>query len=158
MKSNYPVLSPLWRLELATKNTNGNGQSGRVITEHGHSRLLARSHQIFPISFFPDEIVVEELRIIWLKRIGPWMNEVVSIMATDIACVNCSTGLIFGHIHVQSLTGGPEILVDNLLKSDVLKIRSLVEGIALSAREGLKIQDENFEAERQSLMRAGTIN
>jgi len=150
----YPALSDMWRLDMALRpKTNG-----KAITEGGQSRILYSARQIIPLTLFPDQITVEELRIVWLRKMGPWMNEVVSIMATDIASVNCSTGLFFGFIHVQSLTGGPEILVDNLLKKDVLVIRSLVEGIAMSAREGLKVNGENLEAEKQSLIQAGTVN
>ncbi len=150
----YPALSDMWRLDMALRpKTNG-----KAITEGGQSRILYSARQIIPLTLFPDQITVEELRIVWLRKMGPWMNEVVSIMATDIASVNCSSGLFFGHIHVQSLTGGPEILVDNLLKKDVLVIRSLVEGIAMSAREGLKVNGENLEAEKQSLIQAGTVN
>ena len=150
----YPALSDMWRLDMALRpKTNG-----KAITEGGQSRILYSARQIIPLTLFPDQITVEELRIVWLRKMGPWMNEVVSIMATDIASVNCSTGLFFGFIHVQSLTGGPEILVDNLLKKDVLEIRSLVEGIAMSAREGLKVNGENLEAEKQSLIQAGTVN
>ena len=150
----YPALSDMWRLDMALRpKTNG-----KAITEGGQSRILYSARQIIPLTLFPDQITVEELRIVWLRKMGPWMNEVVSIMATDIASVNCSTGLFFGYIHVQSLTGGPEILVDNLLKKDVLEIRSLVEGIAMSAREGLKVNGENLEAEKQSLIQAGTVN
>lgn len=107
---------------------------------------------------FPDEVVIEELRIIWLKQIGFWTNEVVSIMATDIASVNASSGPLFGHVHVKSLTGGPEILIDTLTRKDAYTVRSLVEGIALSAREGLTIQNDNLESEMQSLYRAGRVN
>ena len=150
----YPALSDMWRLDMALRpKTNG-----KAITEGGQSRILYSARQIIPLTLFPDQITVEELRIVWLRKMGPWMNEVVSIMATDIASVNCSSGLFFGYIHVQSLTGGPEILVDNLLKKDVLVIRSLVEGIAMSAREGLKVNGENLEAEKQSLIQAGTVN
>ena len=150
----YPALSDMWRLDMALRpKTNG-----KIVTEGGQSRILYSARQIIPLTLFPDQITVEELRIVWLRKMGPWMNEVVSIMATDIASVNCSTGLFFGYIHVQSLTGGPEILVDNLHKKDVLEIRSLVEGIAMSAREGLKVNGENLEAEKQSLIQAGTVN
>jgi hypothetical protein len=79
-------------------------------------------------------------------------------MATDIASVNASSGLFFGHIHIKSLTGGPEIMVDSLHRRDIYKVRSLVEGIAMSAREGLKVSGDTLEAERQSLYQAGEIN
>ena len=149
----YPALSDIWRLDFASK-------PNKTIVEHTHngqSRMLARVRQIFPLTLFPDELIVEELRIVWFRKKGFWSNEVITIMASDIACVNASSGPFFGHIHVQSLTGGPEINLDNLLKKDVYKIRSLVEGIALSAREGLRIEETSLETERENLLRAGNI-
>jgi len=148
----YPALSDIWRLDFASRP--------KTVTQHTHngqSRVLARVRQIFPLTLFCDELIVEELRIVWFKRQGPWSNEVVSIMATDIASVNASSGPFFGQVQIKSLTGGPKIMVNNLLRRDVYKIRSLVEGIALSAREGLTIEDTSLETERQNLLRAGNI-
>lgn len=145
----YLTQTDVWRLD--------NIMKAKPITEHGQSRILGRFRQIFPLTLFPDELIIEELRIVWVKKNGPWMNEIVSIMATDIACVNSSSGPFFGHIHVQSLTGGPEILVDALTRGTVLTARSLIEGIALSAREGLRIVQNNIESERASLLRAGEV-
>lgn len=153
---NYPAQSNLWRLDMATRpkaNTNG-----KTILQNGQSRVLAKASQIFPLVFFPDQIIVEELRIVWRRRMGPWAEEVITIMATDIACVNCASGLFFGNIHVQSLTGGPEIIVDNLHKKDVYKIMSLVEGIAMSAREGLSVEGASLEEQKHSLLTAGQVN
>lgn len=152
---NYPAQSDIWRLQTAS----GNPTKGKHnITQMGKSRILFRTRQVFPIILFPSELIIEELRIVCLKQLGPWSNEILSIMATDIASVNSSSGLFFGHVHIKSLTGGPEIMVDSLKRRDVLRVRSLVEGIALSAREGLTIQSENLETERQSLYQAGEVN
>ena len=91
---NYPALSDMWRLDraLKLKSTNGNTQ----IVPNSQSRILARTRQVFPLTLFPDEIIVEELRIVWLRKNGPWSYEVVSIMATDIASVNAASGPFFG--------------------------------------------------------------
>ncbi len=142
--------SDLWRFEQVVKS--------KPTISNGASRILGRFRQIFPLSFFPDQLIVEELRIVWVKRNGPWANEVISTMATDIASVNSSCGPFFGHVHIKSLTGGREIMVDCLHRGDVYKIRSLVEGIALASREGLRIESDNLEAERENLLRAGSIS
>ena len=147
----FPAQSDIWRLDQVVK-------SKPVLGNEGKSRLLARFRQVFPLALFPGELILEELRLVWIRRYGPWANDVISIMATDIACVNASSGPFFGQIHIKSLTGGPEIFVDNLTRGDVYRIRSLVEGIALASREGLKIQAGSLEAERESLLRAGSIN
>ena len=154
MNNNYPAQSDIWRLNLVNTARKTTGK----ITQLGKSRVLYRAKQVFPINFFPSEIIVEELRIIHLKQMGPWASDIFSIMATDIASVEAANGLLFGHISIKSLTGGPEIFVESLTKRDVYNLRSLVEGIALSAREGLKINSQNLETEMQSLYRAGDIN
>lgn len=143
----YLAQSDLWRLD----------RMARGLSRNGKSRVLAQFRQVFPLTLFPDELIIEELRIVWVQKNGPWTNNVISIMATDIACVNASTGPFFGHVHIQSLTGGPEILIDNLSRSDAFKIRSLVESIALSAREGLKINYQNIETEKENLLRASRL-
>lgn len=154
----YPAQSDLWRLDHVIRPTNG-ASNGDLLINHGQSRVLERFHQVFPLSLFCDDLIVEELRIVHVKKNGPWAYEVISIMATDIASVNASSGMFFGQVHVKSLTGGPEIFVDNLLRRHVYKIRSLVEGIALSSREGLRLEHQsNLEAERQDILAAGSVH
>src|SRR3990167_9100479 len=109
VKMKYLAQSDLWRLEQVMKTKP-------AFSQNGTSRILGRFRQIFPLTLFPGELIIEELRIIWVKRNGPWVNEVISIMATDIACVNASTGPFFGHVHIKSLTGGPEILVNSMTR------------------------------------------
>ncbi len=145
----YPFQSKLWRLDYANK-TKG-------LTTNGTSRILARFKQPFIITLFPDELIIEEQRVIWIRNRGPLMTEIDTIMATDIACVYSSAGPFFGHIHVQSLTGGPEILVEKLPRSNVFRARSIIEGIALASREGLRINNLNINLERENLIRAGQV-
>lgn len=145
----YPTQSELWRLDHIMR--------ARPLTTNGDSKELGRFRQVFPLTLFPDELIIEELRIVHVKNYGPWLNNVNSIMATDIACVNAASGPFFGHVNVRSLTGGPEIMIEHLTRSNVYKIRSLVEGIALASREGLKIEYSSLETERQSLLHAGNV-
>lgn len=145
----YPSQSELWRLDHIMR--------AKPLVTNGQSKVLGRFRQIFPLTLFPDELIIEELRIVHVHNYGPWLNYVNSIMATDIACVNAASGPFFGHVHIQSLTGGPQIMVEHLTRSNVYKIRSLVEGIALASREGLKIEYSNLETERQNLIQAGSV-
>src|SRR3989344_5697722 len=103
----YPAQSDIWRLDQIIK-------AKPITNRDTSSQILGRFKQVFPFSFLPGELIVEERRIIWIRKPAPWSNEIISIMATDIACVNASNGPLFGHVHIQSLTGGPEITVDNL--------------------------------------------
>jgi|SRR3990167_3157495 len=147
----YVAQSELWKLEQALKNRSAISPSGR-------SRILAKFRQIFPLTLFPDELIIEEKRVIWVQNKGPWTNNSLSIIATDIASVNSTTGPFFGHIHIKSLTGGPEIIIDKLLSHEITKIRSLVEGIALASRNGFDFENGSLEVEREYLLKSGSIN
>ena len=121
-------------------------------------KALGRFRQIFPLTIFPDELIVEEDRVIWKLNKGPWVSELISTMATDIASLDSSTGPFFGHLHIKSLTGGPDIYIDKLFRSDVSRARFLVEGIVISSRRGENYQKDNIEFERRYLISRGQIN
>lgn len=146
----YLAQSDMWRLEQA--------QTAKSISTNGKSQVLGKFRQIFPLTLFPDELVVEELRIIHLINNGFWMRSVNSIMATDIACVQTSTGPFFGNIHIKSLTGGPEILIDDLSRSNVFLARSLVEKIALSSRQGIQFAFANNQEEQRAKLHFGNLS
>lgn len=146
---NYPAESEMWEIEQASKNWQ--------IIPVNESRVLARFKQVFPLSFFPDDLIIEELRIVWVRKSGPWMDEVISIMATDIASIDASAGPFFGHIHIKNLTGGPEIMVNNLWRGDVYRIRGLIEGISLSSRVGLRVDGDSLDLKRRLLSNAGLV-
>jgi len=141
-----------WRLEQVTKNQNPSFRFSK------RSRTLGRFRQVFPFTLFPDDLVIEENRIVWINNKGPWTKEIISTMATDIASIDSSTGPIMGHIHVRSLTGGPEIVLDKLPKNDVLKARFLIEGVVINSRRGEIIEKPNLEVERSYLINKGRIN
>ncbi len=147
----YEAQSDIWKLEQAFKEKTSS-KSGKK------SRELARFRQVFPLTIFPDEIIIEEHRVILVRNNGPWTDQVITIMATDIACVNASTGPFFGQVHVKSLTGGPEISIDRLLKHNVYKTRGLIEGIVLTSRGPLEINTESLEVEKEALLRVGQVN
>lgn len=155
----YLAQSDLWRLNNAIRPAIKPQPQDTTIITNGQSRVLGTFRQIFPLTLFRDNLIIEELRIIHVKKDGPWISEVISIMATDIACVNSTSGMFFGSVHILSLTGGPEICVNNLTRGDVQTIRSLVEGIALASREGLKIdQGKDLDLEKQNFLNAGAIH
>lgn len=145
----YLAQTDMWQLDRAVSRQ----PMSRVLP----SRILAKFSQVFPLKLIPDDVIIEELRIVWVKRDGIWSDEIISIMATDIACVDATAGPFFGHIHIRSLTGGQEIVVDRLHRADAFQIRSLVEAIAISARSGIQLENEDLQDEKAKLIEMGRV-
>ena len=165
----YKVRTPPWRVNWVKKYLPvfSNKQKRKIQfpeektlrgKEKGErSRVLGRFRAMFPFDLFPDELVVEEKRVIWINRILPMYSRAISIMATDISNVEAAHGPFFGHIHIGSLVGGPEILIERLSRRDCIKARALVEGIILAEREGAKLRKREVEVEKEALSEAGEI-
>ncbi len=143
--------SNLWQLERA------NNHPFPATAAATPSRVLAKFNQIFPLSLIPDDLIIEERRIVWVKRNGIWSDEIISIMATDIACVEASAGPFFGHIHIKSLTGGLEIILDHISRKDAFQIRNFVEALALSARAGRNLEHDDLDLEKNQLLEMGRV-
>ncbi|MCR4324643.1 MAG: hypothetical protein NUV69_03065 [Candidatus Curtissbacteria bacterium] len=144
----YVTQTDLWRYYEVPKMRAKSGDADTKV------RLLGRFKQVYPISLFPGEIVVEPGRVVWIKRNGPWQDEIITIMASDIATVYASSGLFFGRVHIKSTTGGPEIFLDKIARRDAYEVRNLVEGIALGYRDNPRVDYQNVTAGRQQLLEA----
>lgn len=149
----YLAGSNLWQLDRA----NNRPISPTVSDSEISSRVLAKFSQVFPLSLIPDDLIIEEMRIVWVKRNGIWSDEIISVMATDIACVEASAGPFFGHVHIKSLTGGLEITLEHLFRSDAFQIRNLVEALALSARSGKSLERDDLDLEKRQLYEMGRV-
>ena len=120
-------------------------------SEHPHiepqkdSNVLARFKSVFPFEIFPDELVIEEKRIIWIHRFGPGMCEVLTLLPIDINRVEASSGPLFGHLHISTLRHDVEILMERLTRKNTFKARDLIEGLVVVAKQNLGIEGNNAE-------------
>jgi hypothetical protein len=114
----YEALSPPWvikwlkkhllpfqneKREVTTseyKESSVMDQGERKREDRKKSRVLGEFKSIFPFMLFPDRLIVEEKRVVWINRMGPWLTKACSVMATDISNVEASHGPFFGHLHV----------------------------------------------------------
>ena len=132
-------------------------------SEHPHvepkasSPVLARFKSVFPFDLFPDELIVEEKRIIWIKRFGPGMCEVITLAPADINRIEASAGPLFGHVHIAIPRHDIEIIVERLRRKEAFKARDLIEGLMDAAREGIKIEGVTPEEKVKFLIKLAHV-
>jgi hypothetical protein len=130
--------------EAVKKFTHEESEHPHVESQPG-SAVLAEFKSIFPFELFPDELIVEEKRIIWIHRFGPKMCEVVTLLPEDINRVEASTGPFFGHIHISIPRHDIEVLIERLSRKEALRSRDLIDGLATAARQSLRIEGSTKE-------------
>ena len=121
------------------------------------SPVLARFKSVFPFDLFPDELIVEEKRIIWITLFGPGMCEVITLAPVDINRIEASAGPIFGHLHIAIPRHDIEIIVERLKRKEAFRARDLIEGLMDAAREGVKIEGDTPEEKVEFLIKLAHV-
>ena len=104
--------------------------------DSGHREIM-RVKNVFPFDFFPDELIIEEARIVFRKRLGPFTKRIYSMLIKDISQSRLTTSLLFGRITIQDIFGENEITIDYLWKRKAYIVKGILD--RLQARERRRI-------------------
>jgi hypothetical protein len=105
--------------------------------DSGHKEIF-RVKSVFPFDLFPDELIIEEARIVFRKRFGPFTKRVYSMLIKDISQSRLTTSLLFGRIMIQDIFGENEITIDYLWKKKAYLVKGILD--RLQARERRRVQ------------------
>lgn len=103
------------------------------------SRIVYRVNSLFPFDFFPDSLVVDELKVSFI--FAAFLNkEVISILIKDITDVLVETNIFFGSVIVsggdyegnasQGDEKGP-LTIRFLNRSEAYKARQIIMGLMI---------------------------
>jgi hypothetical protein len=112
-------------------------ETASVLDEDSGHREIMRVKNVFPFDFFPDELIIEEARIVFRKRLGPFTKRIYSMLIKDISQSRLTTSLLFGRITIQDIFGENEITIDYLWKKKAYIVKGILD--RLQARERRRI-------------------
>lgn len=104
--------------------------------DFGHN-IIFRAKSIFPFDFFPDELVIEETRVILKHSMGPFGKRLFSILIKEVSSFRLSTSIFFGKIVICDVSGGKEIAIDYLGKRKAIFVKGILN--RLCERERKKV-------------------
>lgn len=91
---------------------------------------------VFPLDFFPDELIIDPLKINYINNTFFLSQEVKSILIENTGHVVVSNGPIFATLTVvDSIFSANTITMKPLFKKDALKAQSILQGLILSKKE-----------------------
>jgi len=114
----------------------------------GH-KVLFRVKSIFPFDPFPDELIIEETRIVFKHRVNPFAKRVFSMLIKDISQSRLSTSIFFGKILIQDIFGENEISIDYLSKKKAYLVKGILD--RLQARERRRVAGVPAESVKKIL-------
>lgn len=122
----------------------------------GSVRVLLDIRSIFPFDFFPDDLIIDEVKVSVFTKFFFWSKEVRSIEFKDIFNVSVQQGLFFAKLEiVDRYFSQQTIVVDFLTIKDAMKARRIIQGMIIAHKEDIDLQAIPVKKLNRKLERIG---
>lgn len=110
-------------------------------------KLVKRSHQllasvrtVFPLTLFPDSIVVDRSKVSITYRSFFWSSRVISFQIEDVLNVSCGVGPFFGSLTIASrvMSTVDHFTVNYLWRNDAIFMKHLIQGHIIAKHNKLE--------------------
>jgi hypothetical protein len=104
-------------------------------------KKVQRSHQVlaivrtvFPLTLFPDSIVVDRTKVTIIHRTFFWSAETISFQIEDILNVSASVGPFFGSLTIASrvMSTVDHFQVLHLWRRDAIALKHIIQGYVIA--------------------------
>lgn len=122
----------------------------------GSARVLLEVRTVFPFNFFPDEVIIDEVKVSLHTSYFFYSREVRSIEYKDIFNIIAQESLVFGRLEIfdRYFSHSP-FIVDFLWKSDAKKARRLIQGLIIAKKQNINTSIIPLDELMQKLNRIG---
>lgn len=119
--------------------------------------VLASVQTVFPITLFPDQIVVDRTKITIKKRSFFLTSNTISFQVEDVLNVSCGTGPMFGSLTIASrvMSSIDHFQIDHLWRADAIFLKHLIQGHIIAKNNKLETDQLSVEEMIETLCELG---
>lgn len=101
--------------------------------------IICNVQSVWPISLFPDRLVMDRTKVTILKRNFFWSADVISIQLEDILNISSSVGPFFGSLTIASrvMSTVDHFTVNNLWRKDAIELKRMIQGHVIAKRNNI---------------------
>lgn len=104
------------------------------------SEVLFRAWTVFPFDFFPDEIVVDRLKISIITHVFFGTQEIKTIAIQDVFAIHVDRTPFFAKVKIYNRTPMiPEIDINFLQIKDAMSLHAVVQGLLMAKTENIMV-------------------
>jgi hypothetical protein len=121
-------------------------------------QVLASARTVFPMTLFPDSIIVDRTKISIIKRDFFWTSNVISFQIEDLLNVSCAVGPVFGSLTIASrvMSTVDHFYINYLWRGDALFFKSLIQGHIIAKNNKLETDHLTRQETIDTLLELGT--
>jgi hypothetical protein len=122
-------------------------------------RLLLKVTATFPFQFFPDELIIDEMKVTYVRRTFFYSSQMRTILINDISDVLLEAAPFFATLRIISNSSKyPEIKITYLSRTDGVKAKKMLDGLIISRAQALQLNKFNQQQLQNKIVDLGTYN
>ncbi len=116
---------------------NAAHELARVIEQS--NEVLARATTVFPLTIFPDTIILDRTKLTIIRRQFFFAEDVMSIRIEDILNVSASVGPFFGSVTIATrvLSSDDHFTIRNFSRQDAQHLKHMIQGYVIARHNGI---------------------
>jgi hypothetical protein len=121
------------------------------------NQVLASARTVFPVTLFPDSIIVDRTKVSIIKRDFFFTSNVISFQIEDILNVSCAVGPLFGSLTIASrvMSTIDHFNINYLWRNDALFIKNLIQGHIIAKNNKLETEHLSIKETIDALWELG---
>jgi hypothetical protein len=102
--------------------------------------VLASARTVFPVTLFPDSIIVDRTKISIIKRDFFWTSNIISFQIEDVLNVSCAVGPLFGSLTIASrvMSSVDHFQISYLWRNEAVFFKHLIQGHIIAKNNKLE--------------------
>lgn len=147
-KNSGPIKDPRVQHDLEKLN--------RMVEKSRH--ILLKISTVFPFDFFPDDIIIDELKIDIIRRTS-WFTESVDTIPNDkVVDVKVDTGPVFAALTIVGKEFRVEpTIINHLWRKDALNAKQLIEAIMFCISHDIDVSNLSYKEILAKVLEASSI-
>ena len=105
------------------------------------SEVLARANTVFPLTIFPDTVVVDRTKVTIIRRDFFWSSDTISFRIEDVLNVSATVGPFFGSLTIASrvMSTTDHFQIRHLWRNDAIRLKHLIQGYVIAQHNKIDI-------------------
>lgn len=107
-----------------------------------HSReVICQAQTVFPLTLFPDDVVLDRTKVTIVKRNFFWSSNVISIRIEDILNVSSNVGPFFGSLilSIRIMNSVDHFQIDRFWRSDAIYLKKMIQGYMIARNNDVSL-------------------
>jgi hypothetical protein len=103
--------------------------------------VLAEASTVFPVTLFPDTVIVDRTKVTIIKRDMFWSSDTMTFRIEDVLNAEVTTGPLFGSLIIASrvMSTTDHFRIDHFWRNDAVHLKRIIQGYVIAQHNKIDV-------------------